>query len=72
MEKLPPTNNPQSGDKVWISVYKAVYKGYLGGFKQVTHNLITVFGGSFMRGDLRFYFLSTFSLLVTTNHYIKR
>jgi hypothetical protein len=59
-------------DKVWISVYKAVYKGCLVGFKQITHSLVTVFRGSFMRGDLRFYFLSTFSLLVTTNHYIKR
>ena len=53
-------------------MYKAVYKGCLVGFKQVTHNLVTVFGGSFMRGDLRFCLLSTFSLLVTTNHYIKR
>jgi hypothetical protein len=53
-------------------VYKAVYKGCAGGFKQVAHRLVTVFGGSFMRGDLQFYFLSTFSLLVTTNHYIRR
>ena len=52
-------------------MYKAVYKGCLVGFKQVTHNLVTVFGGSFIRGDLRFCLLSTFSLLVTTNHYIK-
>ena len=59
-------------DKVWISVYKAVYEGCSGGFEQATHRLVTVFGGSFMWGDLRVYFLSTFSLLVTTNHYIKR
>jgi hypothetical protein len=72
MEKLPPTDNPQSGDKVWISVYKAVYKGFLFSFKQVTHSLVTVFGGGFIGADLGFYFLSTFSLLVTTNHYIKR
>jgi len=63
---------PQTGDKLWISVDMAVYNLVYAGFKHPPHTLPTDFGGNFAACDLRFSPLSTFSALVTTNHYIER